>query len=204
MVIIAGYEKDLKDCFFAYNSGLESRFTWRFNTDDYTPSELNLIFQKKVESIEPEFYQNYDTKNPKRLLRALELFEQTGKKPSEFRSQKIKKRPFEIIKIGLKIDRDELYGRINKRVDIMIANGLFNEAQTLINFKHNNALKTVGYTEIFDFLNHHYSYEETIEEIKKNTRRFAKRQITWFNKDKDIKWFHPNQTSEIEGFILRS
>ena len=160
--------------------------------------------QKKVESIEPEFYQNYDTKNPKRLLRALELFEQTGKKPSEFRSQKIKKRPFEIIKIGLKIDRDELYSRINKRVDIMIANGLFNEAETLINFKHNNALKTVGYTEIFDFLNHHYSYEETIEEIKKNTRRFAKRQITWFNQDKDITWFHPNQNSEIEDFILRS
>ena len=159
--------------------------------------------QNKVKEIDPESYSRIDTKNPKRLLRVLEFFEETGKKLSLFQSHKIKERPFRIIKIGLNIEREKLYNRINKRVDIMMQEGLLEEAISLQNYQHKNSLQTVGYKEIFTFLNNEHTLEEAVANIKKNTRRLAKRQLTWFKKDKTINWYEPNQLAEIEKFILK-
>ena len=160
--------------------------------------------QEKVKKIDPEFYSNNDIKNPQRLLRVLEIFTQTGKNLSSFQSKKIKKRPFKILKIGLNIDREILYSRINKRVNSMIEKGLLKEVNSLMNFQHQNALQTVGYKEIFRFLNNQCSYEDAIDSVKKNTRRFAKRQLTWFRKDTEIRWFKPNQLNEIKKLIEES
>lgn len=159
--------------------------------------------QKKVKKIDPESYSKIDTKNPKRLLRVLEVFEESGKKLSIFQSQKIKKRPFKIIKIGLNTERKKLYERINKRVDIMMENGLLEEAASLKSYKYKNSLQTVGYKEIFAFLNKECTLEEAVKNIKKNTRRLAKRQLTWFRKDQTINWYEPDQLAEIEKFILK-
>tara|TARA_B100000214_G_scaffold243909_1_gene178836 strand:- start:10254 stop:11159 length:906 start_codon:yes stop_codon:yes gene_type:complete len=160
--------------------------------------------QEKVKKIDPELYFNNNCNNPQRLLRTLELFSQTGKNLSSFQTKKTKKRPFKIIKIGLNTNRKILYNRINKRVDDMIEKGLLKEAHSLINYQHKNALQTVGYKEIFKFLENKFSFEEAINAIKKNTRRFAKRQLTWFRKDKEIKWFEPNELNEIKKFISKS
>ena len=160
--------------------------------------------QEKVKKIDPEFYVNNDCNNPQRLLRTLELFTQTGKNLSSFQTKKTKKRPFKIIKIGLNTKREILYNRINKRVDNMIDKGLLKEVNSLINFQHKNALQTVGYKEIFKFLDKKCSFEEAIDAIKQNTRRFAKRQLTWFRKDKEIKWFEPNELNKIKKFISKS
>ncbi len=162
-----------------------------------------LWLQEEVKKIDPFFFNNCDKKNPRRLLRALETYYATGEKLSSLRTKTLKKRPFKIIKIGLEIKRDILYQKINLRVDQMIKNGLLDEVKSLIPFKNNNALNTVGYKEIFDFYNKKHTLEESIENIKKNTRRLAKRQITWFKKDQTIKWFHPNQINEINDFILK-
>ena len=112
-----------------------------------------------------------------------------------------KSRPFKIIKIGLNTDREILYDNINKRVDIMMKMGLLKEVTSLVKFQKINALQTVGYKELFSFLNNEFTLEKAIEKIKQNTRRFAKRQLTWFRKDKDIKWFKPNQIVEIKKLI---
>ena len=157
--------------------------------------------QDKVKNIDPEFYNSCDIKNPQRLLRCLEIFTDTGKKLSSFKTKNIKKRPFDIIKIGLNIDREKLYSRINKRVDIMMNDGLLEEVISLEKHQHLNALQTVGYKEIFSFLNNETTLENAVEQIKQNTRRFAKRQITWFKKDRNTKWFEPHQTKEIKNFI---
>tara|TARA_B100001250_G_scaffold162262_1_gene139418 strand:+ start:12917 stop:13822 length:906 start_codon:yes stop_codon:yes gene_type:complete len=162
-----------------------------------------LWLQNKVNNIDPETYSKIDKKNPKRLLRVLEIFEETGKKFSLFQSKKTKERPFKIIKIGLNIERKKLYNRINKRVDIMMEKGLLQEAISLIEYQHKNSLQTVGYKEIFTFLNKECTLKEAVENIKKNTRRLAKRQLTWFRKDKKIKWYEPNQLEEIKEFILK-
>lgn len=171
-------------------------------TYEYEKKGLNWL-QKKIKNIDPELYSNYDIHNPQRLLRALEVFLETGKKLSSFKSYKIKPRPFKIIKIGLNIERNILYDRINKRVDSMIKDGLVKEASSLFKLKDINALQTVGYKEIFAFLNNEYTLETAIKNIKKNTRRFAKRQLTWFRKDEDIKWFTPNQAKEIQKLISK-
>tara|TARA_B100001250_G_scaffold412010_1_gene442096 strand:- start:70 stop:975 length:906 start_codon:yes stop_codon:yes gene_type:complete len=171
-------------------------------TSDYKSKGLDWL-KKQVKSIDPEKYSNYESNNPHRLLRALEVFKETGKNLSSFRSNTIKKRPFDIIKIGLNIERNILYERINKRVDIMMRNGLLEEANLLLNFQHKNALQTVGYKELFAFLNNECTLQEAIQNIKRNTRRFAKRQLTWFRKDKNIKWFKPNQLIEIKELISK-
>jgi len=157
--------------------------------------------QKEIKKFDPEFYSNYDTNNPQRLLRALEVFQETGKKISSFKSNKTKERSFKIIKIGLNIERSMLYKRINDRVDIMMKEGLLKEVDSLLDFQKNNALQTVGYREIFGFLNGKNTLERAVEDIKKNTRRFAKRQLTWFRKDKEIKWFEPHQLIKIQKLI---
>ena len=159
--------------------------------------------QKEIKKFDPEFYSNYDTNNPQRLLRALEVFQETGKKISSFKSNKTKERSFKIIKIGLNIERSILYKRIDDRVDIMMKEGLLKEVDSLLNFQQNNALQTVGYREIFGFLNGENTLERAVEDIKKNTRRFAKRQLTWFRKDKEIKWFEPHQLIKIRKLISK-
>ncbi len=169
---------------------------------EYQSKGLNWL-QKKVKEIDPNEYSNLDINNPQRLLRILEIFKETGEKLSSFKSNKIKKRPFKIIKIGLNAERSILYERINKRVDIMMANGLLKEVNSLTILKHRNALKTVGYREIFAFLNNECTLEDAVENIKQNTRRFAKRQLTWFRKDKDIKWFESHHIIEIKNLISK-
>ena len=160
--------------------------------------------QEKVEEIDIDFYQKSDANNPQRLKRCLEIYTYTGKKISSFyRKEKIK-RDFKIIKIGISTDREILYNRINQRVDQMIKNGLIDEAKGLFQYQKFNALNTVGYKELFDFFEKKINKETAIKEIKKNSRRLAKRQITWFKRDKQINWFNLDQKDEIIKFILES
>jgi tRNA dimethylallyltransferase len=157
--------------------------------------------RQDLKRLDPEYYEMADLKNPKRLLKALEITVMTGKPYSSFLTRPNKKRPFTILKIGLNRDRQELYDIINKRVDQMINNGLVEEARELHKNKELNALNTVGYKELFDCFDGNINYERAIELIKRNTRRYAKRQITWFSRDKEIKWFHPNDQEKIKQYI---
>jgi len=157
--------------------------------------------QDEVKKVDPNFYNTCDHQNPQRLLRALEVFIATGEPFSSYKSAKPKHRPFEIIKIGLTTEREKLYKRINTRVDKMLENGLLEEVELLIPFQQKNALQTVGYKEIFAFYNNECTLGKAVENIKQNTRRFAKRQLTWFRKDKNTRWFEPHQISEIKTFI---
>jgi tRNA dimethylallyltransferase len=151
--------------------------------------------------LDPEHYANIDLRNHKRIMRALEICETSGRPYSSFLKKQNKDRDFEIIKIGLERTRDDLYARINCRVDDMIGMGLEEEARVLLEFRDMNALKSVGYREFFDFFDGNISMEKAIELIKRNSRRYAKRQITWWGKDKEIRWFHPEQKQEIIQYI---
>ena len=157
--------------------------------------------QKDLANLDPEYFAKVDKQNPQRMIRGLEVFLSTGQKLSSMLSATKKVRPFKIIKIGLNTDRTLLYDRINKRVDQMIAHGLVEEVISLQEFKNLNALKTVGYSEIFDYLEGSISLEQATSAIKQNTRRFAKRQLTWFRRDEEIKWFEPNETEKIIQYI---
>lgn len=145
--------------------------------------------QKKLQQLDPGYYKVVDKNNAHRLIRALEVCIGSGKPYSSFLKKKSKNRNFNVLKIGLKADRELLYERINNRVDLMMEAGLLNEAKELYDRRHLNALQTVGYKELFSFLNEEISLEKAIEEIKKNSRRYAKRQLTWLRKDTEIKWF---------------
>jgi tRNA dimethylallyltransferase len=151
--------------------------------------------------LDPVHYAKVDLKNPKRIMRALEICETTGRPYSSFLNRQIKERDFRIIKIGLERTREYLYNRINRRVDKMIDNGLEDEAKLLFKFRKYNALNSVGYREFFDFFDGVIAKEKAIELIKRNSRRFAKRQITWWGKDMDIKWFNPEKIQDIIQFI---
>jgi tRNA dimethylallyltransferase len=151
--------------------------------------------------LDPEHYARVDLKNHKRILRALEICESAGRPYSSFLKKQKNIRDFEIIKIGLERSRDDLYARINHRVDDMVKMDLEDEARQLIKFRNLNALNCVGYKEFFDFFDGNISREKAIELIKRNSRRFAKRQITWWSKDKNIKWFHPDKREEIIEYI---
>lgn len=151
--------------------------------------------------LDPEHYDKVDLKNPKRILRALEICESTGRPYSKFLTSQKANRDFRIIKIGLNIERESLYERINNRVDLMVENGLEEEAKQLIDFKYLNALNSVGYREFFEFFEGKISREKAIELIKRNSRHYAKRQITWWNKDKDIMWFRTENLEEIINYI---
>jgi tRNA dimethylallyltransferase len=154
----------------------------------------------ELKRLDPDYYNEVDLKNGKRIIRALEVCYQTGKPFSSFRTKIKTKRNFNIIKIGLRIERDLLYERINKRVDLMIENGLIDEARKYYKYKHLNALNTVGYKELFDFFEEKTDLKKAIELIKRNTRRYARRQISWFNRDEEIKWFSP-EVKEINNYI---
>ena len=152
--------------------------------------------QKKLFVLDPEYYKNADVQNPHRLIRALEICIATGKPFSSFLNQDKRNRNFKTINIGLTANREMIYERINQRVDIMIENGLVEEAKALYPQRNLNALNTVGYKELFKYFDGDWDLETAISEIKKNTRRFAKRQLTWFRKDDTIKWFEYNQNPE--------
>jgi tRNA dimethylallyltransferase len=156
---------------------------------DYLRSELLRL--------DPDYYQQVDLNNPHRLMRALEVCLMTGKPYFSYRKGKQKKRDFRIVKIGIDIPREELVSRTDKRVDEMMSGGLIGEARAYYEFRHLNALNTVGYKEIFDFIDGKYSLEEAVEKIRINTRRYAKRQMTWFRKDPDIKWIKPASFSPV-------
>jgi tRNA dimethylallyltransferase len=157
--------------------------------------------QAELSKVDPEYFDQVDRQNPQRLMRALEVYRGTGLKFSSFRVKKMVARPFHIIKIGLERDRQELYDRIDLRMDQMIAAGLFDEADALFGKRHLNALQTVGYSEIFGFLEGKYDRDEAIRLLKRNSRRYAKRQLTWFRRDEEIRWFHPDQKQEILTWI---
>lgn len=159
------------------------------------------VLQEKLKQLDPQFYKEIDLNNYKRLERAIEICLLTGKPNSELRQGIKQKRPFNILKIGLERDREELFSRINDRVDIMIKVGLLDEVKSVETYKNHNALKTVGYTELFSFLEDELSLKEAIEKIKVNSRRYAKRQIAWFTKSGDYKWFHPDNKDAILTFI---
>lgn len=157
--------------------------------------------QQELKRVDEKHYQQVDLKNPKRVLHALEICYQTGLPYSQLRTGEKKKREFDILKIGLHRERTQLYQRINQRVDSMIARGLLQEATPLHQYKHLNPLNTVGYKELFAYMDGTYTLDEAIEKIKKNSRNYAKRQLTWFRKDKQITWFHPDEKEKIIHFI---
>lgn len=161
------------------------------------------VLVQELEKLDPRYAQEVDQRNPQRVIRALEISLYTGKPYSDFRQQNFAKRPFGVIKIGLERPRSELYARIDQRMDAMIAEGLFEEARLLYPFRHLNALQTVGYKEIFDYLDGLYDQEEAVRLLKRNTRRYAKRQLTWFKKDPEFAWFHPDETEEIIAYCQR-
>ena len=156
---------------------------------------------KELRAVDPDFYEKVDRANPKRVIRALEVYRQTGLPYSSFRQGVKQDRGFNIVKIGTDVPREQLYQRINRRVDNMIEDGLEDEAQMLYPHRHLNSLQTVGYREFFDYFDGKITREEAIELIKRNSRRYAKRQMTWFGRDEDIRWMAPSETAAIIGYI---
>ena len=159
----------------------------------------NILAELKL--LDPEYYDMVDKKNHKRIIHALEICLTSGKTFSSFRKETAKERPFDIIKIGLNLPREELYERINKRVDIMFEEGLMEEAKTYYPHRNLNSLNTVGYKELFEYFDGNWDLDFAKNMIKQNSRRYAKKQLTWFNRDKDINWFRPDQREEILSFL---
>lgn len=179
------------------------------DADENLRSELNHFFEEKGLSalqnrlleVDPEYYEKVDLNNPKRLLRAIEVSIQTGKPYSSQRKGSSVERPFNILKIGIELERGQLNQLIERRLNSMLKEGWIEEAKSVLSFKDQNALNTVGYKELFKYLNNEWSLEMAIEKIKVNTRRYAKRQMTWFKRDKEINWFSPFQTDTLFEFI---
>ena len=159
---------------------------------------------EELKQLDPEYYEIVDRQNPKRVVHALEICTMTGQAYTSFRKREQKRRPFRIVKIGLNRERTELYDRINARVDEMMANGFLKEAAGLYERKGLNALNTVGYKELFDYFEGRWTLKEAIERIKGNTRRYARKQLTWYKKDEQMKWFHPDQKEDIINYIYLS
>lgn len=155
----------------------------------------------ELKLLDPEYYAIVDLKNPKRVVHALEICYMTGKTYTSFRTRSSKQRPFRILKIGLRRDREELYERINLRVDQMIDEGLVEEARSVYPYRHLNSLNTVGYKEIFNYLDGTWTLPFAIEKIKQNSRIYSRKQMTWFKRDENIAWFHPNETEKISAYI---
>lgn len=159
--------------------------------------------QEEVKKYDPAYYAETDSNNHKRLLRALEIIHITGKRYSDLRVRELQPRPFKIIKTGLFREREILFNRIEKRTDQMLAQGLEKECRALYPYRHLNALNTVGYKEMFHYFEGTYNLDQAIEKIKVNTRRYAKRQLTWFKRDAAITWFHPDDTEKIISHIKK-
>jgi tRNA dimethylallyltransferase len=177
--------------------------------DENIREQLNLQFQKEgievlqkqLQQLDPVYYKEVDINNPQRIIRALEVCLSTGKSFSSFRNAPKKIRDFNTILIGLDKERETLYDRINHRVDLMIENGLLEEVASLKAYQHLNALKTVSYSELFNYLNGDWTLEKAIDKIKQNTRNFAKRQLTWFRKNKDVVWFEASNPKKIFEYV---
>jgi tRNA dimethylallyltransferase len=171
--------------------------------------ELNLNFEKeglvwlqnKMKELDPDHFGNIDQQNPHRLIRALEVRMSTGHSIASFQKKARLDHDFNVIKIGLEVKREELYHRIDNRMDKMIDAELFNEAKSLYVYKDHQALQTVGYQEIFNFMDGHYDRDEAIRLLKRNSRRYAKRQLTWFKRDEEIKWFAPDSLPAIINWL---
>nr|WP_183566117.1 tRNA (adenosine(37)-N6)-dimethylallyltransferase MiaA [Mucilaginibacter sp. SP1R1]MBB6151827.1 tRNA dimethylallyltransferase [Mucilaginibacter sp. SP1R1] len=157
--------------------------------------------QQKLKLADPIYYDEVDLGNPQRIIRALEVFEASGKPISSFRQSTVNKRPFNIVKLALNLPREVLYNRINERVDMMLQQGLIAEVSALASYRHLNALNTVGYSELFDYFDGNITLEKAIEMIKQNTRRFAKRQLTWFRKDTTFHWLQASDPDIIAKMI---
>lgn len=153
---------------------------------------------------DPEYYAACDVRNPKRVVHALEICYMTGRTFTSFRQRKVKERPFQILKIGLRREREELYARISARVDAMVGQGLLAEAERVLPYRACNALNTVGYKELFKYFDGEWPLEMALEKIKRNTRVYSRKQMTWFRKDEAIRWFHPDQFEAIRYFIQNS
>ncbi|MBR2380693.1 MAG: tRNA (adenosine(37)-N6)-dimethylallyltransferase MiaA [Paraprevotella sp.] len=176
--------------------------TRRILMDRYEEVGLEQLNQE-LKVLDPEYYNIVDHKNPKRVIHALEICYMTGKPYSSFRTNQPKERPFEIIKIGLRRDREELYERIHLRVDEMIRQGLIDEVKRVAEYRHTNALNTVGYKEIFNYLDGTWDLATAIEKIKQNTRIYSRKQMTWFKRDTSIHWFHPDDHNGINELITQ-
>ncbi len=157
--------------------------------------------QQETKEIDPDYFEQVDIKNPHRLIRTLELFKASGQKMSQLRVKEKRTHHFEVVKIGLELEREQLYTRIDTRMDVMIEKGLFSEAEHFFPNRNLNALQTVGYREIFDYFEGKYDKEEAIRLLKRNTRRYAKRQLTWFKRDPKIHWFRPEQLDEMVRLV---
>ncbi|MCD8310692.1 MAG: tRNA (adenosine(37)-N6)-dimethylallyltransferase MiaA [Prevotellaceae bacterium] len=155
----------------------------------------------ELKLLDPDYYREVDLKNPKRVVHALEICYMTGKPYTSFRTASPKRRPFQIIKVGLTRPREELYARINRRVDLMMEQGLLEEARRVYPFRTLNALNTVGYKELFRYFDGEWTLPFAVEKIKQNTRIYARKQMTWFKRDDAIRWFHPDREAEITAYI---
>lgn len=157
---------------------------------------------EELKRLDPEHYEVVDLQNPRRVVHALEICLMTGNTYTSYRKAERKERPFKIIKIGLTRPREELYQRINSRVDQMMEQGLLEEARQLYPLRHLNALNTVGYKELFNYMDGIWTLDEAVERIKGNTRRYARKQLTWFKKDSDVIWAHPTNISDIFHYCV--
>ncbi|WP_242927336.1 tRNA (adenosine(37)-N6)-dimethylallyltransferase MiaA [Pontibacter vulgaris] len=169
-------------------------------TQEFAEKGLQPLLEQ-LQQLDPVYYAQVDQANPQRVIRALEVCLSSGQPYSSFRKSEAQERPFNIIKIGLNRDREELYQRIDQRMDLMLQQGLLQEVKALYPYRHHNALQTVGYKEIFDFLEGKYDWEEAVRLLKRNSRRYAKRQLTWFHKFPDYTWFNPAQWQELLAFL---
>ncbi len=174
---------------------IREQLNQQFANEGITP------IQNQLKTLDPAYFAKVDQSNPQRMIRGLEVVLSTGKKLSSFLTAKKKERPFNILKIGLNTDRAMVYQRINDRVDMMMKAGLLDEVKTLEPYRQYNALNTVGYSELFDYLDGKIDLPAAVEMIKQNTRRFAKRQLTWFRRDENTVWFEPNQVEEIKEYL---
>ena len=159
---------------------------------------------KELRLLDPEYYEICDLRNPKRVVHALEICYMTGRTYTSYRVRTLKQRPFNIIKIGLNRDREELYARINSRVDTMVEKGLLEEAKRVLPFRHYNSLNTVGYKELFNYYYGEWELDFALEKIRRNSRVYSRKQVTWFKKDEQVKWFHPDHIEAIKEYVLTS
>ncbi len=157
----------------------------------------------ELKRLDPEHYEVVDRHNPRRVVHALEICHISGRTYTSFRTAVKKQRPFNIIKVGLYREREELYSRINSRVDNMMDSGLVEEARSLLPYRDKNALNTVGYKEMFNYFDGLWTLDEAVARIKGNTRRYARKQLTWFKRDQDMQWFHPDEQDTIMNYILK-